>query len=182
MYRVDFIRGEKVEETGNVNIDVKLVSHLDIARDQAPSTEIIRRSNFASITFDWEGEGKLNEALDNKKESFTINISQDKSFPQTPFYIIIEQEILFVLKTEMAGVNQLKVITAKRAKAGTTASNHLKDTIVKTRKSVTQTNWMTAEPKKTETNPILKHVPITKFKVAMAADDLQYAKPKPNTI
>jgi hypothetical protein len=182
MYRVDFIRGEKVQATGNVNVDVDLVSHLDIARDQAPSTELIRRSTFASITMDWEGEGKLNEALDNKKEAFTINIAQEKSFPQTPFYIVIDQEMLFVIKTEMAGVSQLKVLNAKRGKAGTTATNHVINSPVKTRKAITQTNWITAEPKKDESIQQLKHVAITRFKVAMSADDLQYAKPKPNTI
>lgn len=176
MYRIDFVRGEKVTKVKELNE----FSHFDFAREQSPSSEIVRRSNFASITLDWEGEAKLKTALNIQDEKFSVVISDQKLFPQPPFFIIIDNEILYV--TAVLNNNEQEMtLTAKRGKGTTVAAGHVINSIVKIRQCVTQTNWMVLEPKKND--PIkLNHLPLTSFKVAMGSEDLEYSKPQPNII
>ena len=184
MYRIDFIRGTKEKKVENFNT----ISHFHFARQQAPSSEIIRRSNFASITIDWEGEGKLVQALDAKAESFTIVLAQGKTFPQAPFFVLIDQEIMYVLETKTQAGNdtELTCSQVKRGKADSQAQAHVQNSTVKIRRTVSQTIWVVAEvPLKEQTNTsVLDLTPhaLTRYKVAMAADDLQYTKPTPNTL
>jgi hypothetical protein len=189
MYRMDFIRGTKEKEVENINT----ISHFHYAREQGPSSEIIRRSNFASITIDWEGEGKLTAALDPKGETCTVLVTPGKDFPRPPFYVAIDAEMLYVTETEVAAGNaaELRFKKVKRGKADTTAQAHAAGAGVKIRRTVSQTNWLVSEsPLKASTVvppadaaiPALTSSALTRFKVPMAADDAQYTKPIPNTL
>lgn len=174
MYRIDFIRGHKVTPVENIND----FSHFSYAFTQQPFSEMIVRSNFASITMDWEGEASLAGEINPVTESLNINTSLGKEFPPAPFYVIIENEILFVTKVDKINSQQSK-FTVKRGKADTVAAQHVAGKPVKIRRSVTQTSWMVVEPAATGT--VLIAAPITRFKVALANDDLQYTKPTTNT-
>lgn len=187
MYRMDFIRGTKEKEVGNINA----LSHFHYARDQAPSAEIIRRSNFAAITLDWEGEARLTQPLDAKAESFSALLTLGKAFPLPPFFVLIDEEILYVLKTELPAGNEAEIrfLKANRGRADTKAQAHAQQAVVKIRRAVTQTNWLVAEaPLKASGTagdtapPALLPSPLTRFKVPMAADDPQYPKPTLNTL
>ena len=191
MYRMDFIRGTKEKEIENFNT----LSHFHYARNQGASSEIIRRSSFASITLDWEGEGTLTKALDVTAEAFTSMLAIGKTFPRPPFYVLVDTEIMYVTATEVTPGNDLELHfkKVKRGKADTTAQAHAVDASVKIRRMVSQTNWLVSEmPLKengTETLPPAEvRIPeltssaLTRFKVAMAADDPQYTKPTPNIL
>lgn len=187
MYRMDFIRGTKEKIVENVNT----LSHFHFARDQAPSAEIIRRSNFAAITLDWEGEAQLTQPLDAKAETFTALLTLGKAFPRPPFYVIIDEEILYVLKTEVPAGNEAEIrfLKVNRGRSDTKAQSHAQQAVVKVRRAVTQTNWLVAEaPLKAQgtggSNDTSTLIPsaLTRFKVPMAIDDLQFTKPTPNTL
>ncbi|MGV3642123.1 MAG: hypothetical protein ACO1NZ_16480 [Adhaeribacter sp.] len=190
MYRMDFVRGSKEKAIENINT----ISHFHFAREQGPSSEIIRRSNFAAITLDWEGEGQLNAALDAKAETATLLPATGKVFPRPPFFVVIDTEILYVTETQVPETAGAEVTfkKLKRGRAGTTAAAHAAGAAVKVRPCVTQTNWLVAEtPLKELSNPPtppageapgLVPAALTRFKVALAADDLQYAKPTLNTL
>lgn len=173
-YQIDFIRGNKVKTIQNINE----LSHFDYAREQAPSTEIIRHSSFASITIDWEGEGKLAvELLDKTHE--TLQVIIEKAFPPPPFYIIVEEEIMYVAKAP--GTSTVEATFTVRRGKGKEAKEHPKGAAVKIRRGVTQTNWMIAPPKQDEEQK-LQPAALTSFKVPMASNDPQYTKPSFNTL
>jgi hypothetical protein len=187
MYRMDFIRGTKEKEVENINT----ISHFHYARQQGPSSEIIRRSNFAAITLDWQGEGTLSQALEAQADAFTVLLPVGKTFPRPPFFVIIDDEILYVAETEATAGNEaeLKCRKVKRGRADTTAAAHAQGAGVKVRRAVTQTNWLVAEVplKESGTTPestgaALLAAPLTRFKVPLAADDPQFAKPILNTL
>ncbi|MGV3504083.1 MAG: hypothetical protein ACO1O1_10265 [Adhaeribacter sp.] len=189
MYRMDFIRGTKEKEIENINT----ISHFHFARQQGPSSEIIRRSNFAAITLDWEGEGQLNQALDDKADTGSLLPAAGKAFPRPPFFVVIDTEILYVTETaeaETAGA-EVTFKKLKRGRGGTTAAAHASGAAVKVRRCVSQINWLVAEtPLQPQENPApppaegpdLLPAALTRFKVALAPDDLQYAKPTLNTL
>jgi hypothetical protein len=187
MYRMDFIRGTKEKEVENINT----LSHFHFARDQGPSSEIIRRSNFAAITLDWEGEAALTQPLDAKAEAINAILTLGKAFPRPPFYVTIDQEILYVLAMDLPGGSdgEIRFRQVKRGRSDTKAQTHAQQAVVKVRRAVTQTNWLVAEtplkvagtPPET-TAPTLVPSALTRFKVPMAIDDIQYPKPTPNTL
>ncbi len=181
MYRVDFMRGEKVDNVPGIN-EITGMNHLLYARNQKPSTEIIRRNNFASVTFDWSGEGTLTGELAAGDKSFNVLLKPGHPFPEAPFYARIGDEIIYVSKATQpaSGLEgEVKFERVRRARGNTQAAAHAANDPVRIRRSVNQLHWINHRPPETGDNEPKK---LTRFKVPLDAGDPQFAKPSPNVI
>ncbi|WP_336514558.1 hypothetical protein [Pollutibacter soli] len=176
MYRLDFFRAINVKDVPNIT-DIK---HFKLVTDQKPSTEILRRSSFAEISFDWEGEGKLIKAVNDKEKTLEVDTGAGKKFPPAPFYVTVENEIMYV--TSATPVDNKITMTVTRGKSDSKKAAHIKDKIVKIRQGVTQTNWVHIEPSKKDTVQKLNVTPLNRFKVPLSSEDLQFPKPTVKTI
>lgn len=176
IYRLDFFRAINVKDVPNIT-DIK---HFKLVTDQKPSTEILRRSSFAEISFDWEGEGKLTKAVNDKEKTLETDTSTGKKFPEAPFYVTVENEIMYV--TAATTTDNKTTLTVTRGKSDTKKAAHAKDKIVKIRQGVTQTNWVHIEPAAKDTVQKLNITPLNRFKVPLSSEDLQFPKPSVKTI
>lgn len=180
-YRIDFLRGERAAIIPEINETVNM-NHLLYARDQRPSTEIIRHNNFAALSFDWSGEGTLTKDIGKADKSFTLLLKIGKPFPPPPFYALIEDEIVYVLKTSSAGSaveGEVKFEQVRRGRGNTEARAHSKNKTVRIRQSVNQLHWINHRAEQEAIGTPLK---LTRFKVSLESDDPQFAKPSPNTL
>lgn len=180
-YRVDFMRGEKVDKVLGVN-EITSMNHLLYARSQKPSSEIIRRNNFASVTFDWSGEGTLTGGISATDKQFNLLLKPGHPFPEAPFFARIGNEIIYVLKAtpSTSGIEgEVKFEQVGRGKGNTQAAAHAANQTVRIRHSVNQLHWINHRaPDDGETEA----QKLTRFKVSLDADDPQFAKPSPNVI
>ncbi|MDZ4682924.1 MAG: hypothetical protein SGI94_20950 [Saprospiraceae bacterium] len=180
-YRVDFMRGEKANNVTDVNV-ITNMNHLLYARGQKPSTEIIRRNNFASVTFDWSGEGTLTGGISATDKSFNILLKPGRPFPQAPFFVRIGDEIIYVLKatsTASSLEGDVKFEQVRRGRGNTEAAAHAMNQTVRIRRSANQLHWINDRPRNTSETVAQK---LTRFKVPLDPDDPQFAKPSPNVI
>lgn len=181
VYRMDFMRGEKVDNVPGIN-EITEMNHLLYARNQKPSTEIIRRNNFASVTFDWSGEGTLTAGISPGDKSFNVLLKPGHPFPEAPFFARIENELIYVLKTTQAPSaveGEVKFERVRRGRGNTQAVAHGSGQTTRIRKSVNQLHWVNHRPPDTgDTEP----QKLTRFKVPLDPDDPQFAKPSPNVL
>lgn len=180
-YRVDFMRGEKVDKVITVN-EIANMKHLLYARAQKPSTEIIRRNNFASVTFDWSGEGTLTNGISATDKQLNVLLKPGHPFPEAPFFARIGNEIIYVLKatTSTSGIEgEVKFEQVGRGKGNTQAAAHAANQTVRIRRSVNQLHWINHRAPDVGETEAQK---LTRFKVSLDSDDPQFAKPSPNVI
>ncbi len=177
MYRLDFFRGERrapmPEQTGKF-------MHLFYARYKAPGSEIITDNNFASVSFDWVGEGKLTAALTRDGHTISVRTAQDRPFPPAPFYAFIGEEVVYVKKIAVSG-DLATFMDMVRGKAHTTAIAHPTDAPVRIRQAVNQLHWETAD--KTEGDVTRRFGrELTLFKIPVEVTDPQFTQPSTNTL
>ena len=153
------------------------IEHIKYGKNFAAGLEVIATNSIAEVSFGWEGAGKLADALTADTDKFVIKV--DKTFPQTPFQIIVEAEIIKVSKTEPFGTD-LRVIECKRGAAKTTKAAHAKEAAVVVRKLVSQTHWV-AKAKKEDSLPAsvadVECAQFTRYDIPMEVEDLEFPKP-----
>ncbi len=196
-YRIDHMRGKKPKPSdpndpklhkfenilaGGFDATIqKLVKnqieHFKYGRNFAAGLEVIALNSIAEITFAWEGKGVLADALTAETDKFVIKV--EKAFPQAPFHIIVDSEVIQVSKTEPFG-SDLRITGCKRGGVKTTKVAHAKDAAVVVRKLVSQTHWV-ARAKKEETLPTgvadVECAQFTRFDIPMELEDVEFPKP-----
>jgi hypothetical protein len=153
------------------------IEHIKYGKNFAGGLEVIALNNIAEVTFAWEGQGKLAEALTADTDKFVIKV--EKAFPSAPFQIIVGNEIIQVSKTEPFGAD-LRVTGCKRGAVKTTKTAHAKDASAVVRKLISQTHWV-ARAKKEDSLPAgvadVECAQFTRFDITMELEDLEFPKP-----
>lgn len=153
------------------------IEHFKYGKNFAAGLEVIALNSIAEVTFAWEGKGVLADALTADTDKFVIKV--EKAFPQAPFHIIVESEVIQVSKTEPFG-SDLRVTECKRGAVKTTKAAHAKDAAVVVRKLVSQTHWV-ARAKKEDTLPTgiadVECAHFTRFDITMELEDVEFPKP-----
>lgn len=196
-YRIDHMRGKKPKPSdpndpklhkfeniiaGGFDATVQRliknqVEHFKYGKNFAAGLELIALNSIAELTFGWEGEGKLGEAITAGTQQFLIRV--DKPFPKTPFQIIVGNEIIQVSKAEpFAG--DIRVTECKRGVAKTTKAAHAADAPVRIRKLVSQTHWV-AKAKSEDKLPTgiadIECAEFTRYDITMELEDPEFPKP-----
>ena len=96
--------------------------------------------------------------------------------------MVLEKEIILVSKTDRADnapEGEITFTQVRRGRGDTEGVAHTKDKPVRVRRSVNQLHWINDRPEQDAEGTAKK---LTRFKVALDADDPQYPKPNFNTL
>lgn len=196
-YRIDHMRGTKpkpvdpndpklhkftnpfgggLQETIN-KVSRNMIEHFKYGKNFAAGLEVMAFNSIAEVTLAWEGSGTLAEPLN--ADSQTFKIKAEVPFSRAPFQVVIETEIIQVLKAEAAGVD-VHIIECKRGAVKTPKAAHAANTKARVRRLVSQTHWI-AKAKQEGKLPIgiadIECAEFTRYDIAMELDDLEYPKP-----
>ena len=149
--------------------------HFYFSQKKTPGLEVISLNSIGQFNFHWEGKGKVNQLLTKESKLMEVEIVDD--FPDPPFQIMVEEEIIQVGAVELIPpVGRFSKL--KRGVDGSKAVEHLLGVEVVIRKTVNQTHWVIDAGAK-DINGLHAQTArtLTRFTVPMEFVDAKYKEP-----
>ena len=167
---------ESAEGESDTNALSRFMSHhFYFSQKKTPGLEVIALNSIAQFNFHWEGKGKLHELLTFESKEMRVEIVED--FPEPPFQIMVEEEIIQVGSVEITPPIG-RYLKLKRGVDGSKAVAHAKGIEVTIRKTVNQLHWVVDKGAKGADGLHVQSVrPLTRFKVPMEFADPKFKEP-----